>query len=181
MPPMPPMGGDPMGGGMPPMGGPNDMGGDPMGGDEGMDDGMPNAEDSEGGPGSDVKKYSGELSQALNTYNEENPSDDDKINKYAINMIAAQVADYLSDKDKRSVIKKLNGNEDDMSSDEQPEMPDDGGMQPQMESVVREVVNNLVNNDKRYTKRNERFITNDELNREDNPFVSKNFNKSNFR
>ena len=173
---MPPMGGDPMGGGMPPMGGPDDMGGDPMGGDEGMDNGTPDAEGSEGGPGSDVKEYSGELSQALNTYNEENPNDDEKINKYAINMIAAQVADYLSDKDKRSVIKKLNGNEDDMSSDEQPEMPeDDGGMQPQMESIVREVVDDLVNG--RHTKRNERYITNDELNKKKNPFVSKNFNK----
>jgi hypothetical protein len=176
MPPMPPMGGDPMGGGMPPMGGPDDMGGDPMGGDEGMDDGAPDAEGSEGGAGSDVKEYSGELSQALNTYNEENPNDDEKINKYAINMIAAQVADYLSDKDKRSVIKKLKGDEDDMSSDEQPEMPeDDGGMQPQMESIVREVVDDLVNG--RHTKRNERYITNYELNKKKNPFVSKNFNK----
>ena len=31
-------------------------------------------ENSENGPGSDVKKYSGELSQALNAYNEENPN-----------------------------------------------------------------------------------------------------------
>lgn len=164
MPPMPPMGGDPMGGGMP-----------PMGDDEGMDDGTPDAESSEGGVGADVKEYSGELSQALNTYNEENPNDDEKINKYAINMIAAQVADYLSDKDKRSVIKKLKGDEDDMSSDEQPEMPEDDGMQPQMESIIREVVDNLVNG--RHTKRNERYITNDELNKEDNPFVSKDFDK----
>lgn len=165
---MPPMGGDPMGGGMPPT--PDDMGGN-----EGMDSGMPDAEGAEGGAGSDVKEYSGELSQALNSYNEENPNDEEHINKYAINMIAAQVADYLSDKDKRSVIKKLKGDEDDMSSDEQPEMPNNGGMQPQLESIVREVVDDLVNG--RHTKRNERYITNDELNKENNPFVSKNFNK----
>ena len=172
MPPMPPMGGDPMGGGMPPMGGPDDMGGDPMGGDEGMDDGMPNAEDSEGGPGSDVKEYSGELSQALNTYNEENPSDDDKINKYAINMIAAQVADYLSDKDKRSVIKKLNGNEDDMSSDEQP-TPDDGQEpMPQMENrIVNEIVDELLNG-RKGTKRDEKYITNNKVRKKGSPFAS---------
>lgn len=169
MPPMPPS--PPMGEQMPPMGGPDEMGGPDMEG-EGPDD---MGDDSEGGPGKDVKKYSGELSQALNSYNEENPSDEEKINKYAINMIAAQVADYLSDKDKRSVIKKLQGKEDDMSSDEQPqddETPQDDemeGMPPMAESrIVREVVNDLV--DGRHTKRNEKKITNDEISGE-SPFI----------
>jgi hypothetical protein len=54
------MGGDPMGGG------PDDMGDPDMDG-EGPDD---MEGDSENGPGKDVKKYSGELSQALNSYNE---------------------------------------------------------------------------------------------------------------
>lgn len=159
MPPMPPIDSQ-----MPPMEAPDDMGASYMGGEEAEGD-------LEGGVGSDVKKYSGELSQALNSYNEENPSDDEKINKYAINMIAAQVADYLSDKDKRSVIKKLNGQEDDMSSDEQPqgnEMPQDGGMLPMDENrIVREVVDDLVNG--RHTGRNEKKITNDEVS-ERNPF-----------
>ena len=160
MPPMPPT---------PPMEGPDAMGGkDPMAG--GMENEMPDAEGSEGGAGSDVKEYSGELSQALNSYNEENPNDEEHINKYAINMIAAQVADYLSDKDKRSVIKKLNGNEDDMSSDEQPEM------QPQMESrIVKEVVDELING-RKPTKRDEKFITNKKINN-DSPFISKQFGK----
>ena len=179
MPPMPPMNDQ-----MPPMGGPDEMGGpddmsgapDDMGGEPSDMEG-----DSEGGAGSDVKKYSGELSQALNSYNEENPSDEEKINKYAINMIAAQVADYLSDKDKRSVIKKLKGQEDDMSSDEQPEddeMPQDdemGGMPPMAESrIVDEIVNGILNSrGERNTKRNERKITNDDVSLEDNPFVYK--------
>ena len=136
-----------------------------------MDDSLENQEqlgdDSENGPGADVKKYSGELSQALNTYNDENPSDDEKINKYAINMIAAQVADYLSDKDKRSVIKKIQGEndtDDGMSSDEQP--------MPQMESrIVKEISDELLNG-RKGTKRDERKITNDDISK-NNPFVSK--------
>lgn len=159
-------GGDPMMGGEPPMGGPeDDMPGGP---DEG-------GEDPENGPGADVKKYSGELSQALNTYNEENPSDEEKINKYAVNMIAAQVADYLSDKDKRSVIKKLQGKGDDddvsdeMSPDEQPQGEEP---MPQMESrIVREISDELLNG-RKGIKRDERFITNKEITKR-NPFVSK--------
>ena len=167
MPPTPPMD-------MPPMGGPNDMGEDPMaGGPEGE---MPNdGEPNEGGAGQDVKEYSGELSQALNTYNQENPSDEEHVNKYAINMIAAQVADYLSDKDKRSVIKKLKGDEADMSSDEQPQM---GGMpQPQMESrIVKEIADELING-MEPMKRDEKLITNKEINKKRNPFISKDFAK----
>lgn len=168
MPPMPPT---------PPMGGPDAMGEMPGGEGPmaGAPDGMGQDEGGEeGGVGSDVKKFSGELSQALNSYNEENPSDDEKLNKYAINMIAAQVADYLSDKDKRKVIKKLQGDEDDMSSDEQPqgdEMPQDNseGMLPMAENrIVREIADELLNGRKR-TKRDEKFITNDEIT-DDNPF-----------
>ena len=131
-------------------------------------------EDSENGPGSDVKKYSGELSQALNTYNEENPSDEEKINKYAANMIAAQVADYLSDKDKRSVIKKLQGNGDDdvsdgMSPDGQPQGEEP---MPQMENrIVKEITDELLNG-RKGTKRDEKFITNKDITKR-NPFVSK--------
>ena len=158
-------GDDPMMGGEPPIGGPED--GDMEGEPEGNGD-------PENGPGADVKKYSGELSQALNTYNEENPSDEEKINKYAVNMIAAQVADYLSDKDKRSVIKKLKGEGDDdvsdeMSSDEQPQGEEP---MPQMESrIVREISDELLNG-RKGTKRDERFITNKEITKR-NPFVSK--------
>lgn len=179
---MPPIGGDPMMDGGPMGGGPDSMGGGPddMEGPD-MDGEEPDSMggDSENGPGKDVKKYSGELSQALNSYNEENPEDEEKVNKYAINMIAAQVADYLSDKDKRSVIKKLRGNEDDMSSDGMPEDeemsegPDDEqGMPPMDENrIVREIVDDLVNG--RHTKRNERQITNDEVSQDDSPYVYK--------
>lgn len=154
-----PMGNDPMMGGTPPMDEPQ--------GEEPPVDGE---EDSENGPGSDVKKYSGELSQALNTYNEENPNDEEKINKYAINMIAAQVANNLSDKDKRSVIKKLNGDEDDMSSDEQP-MQDEQEPMPQMENrIVNEVVDELLNG-RKPTKRDEKNVTNKKVTKH-NPFVS---------
>lgn len=170
--PMPPMGGgmpgaDPMMGGEPPMDAPGGKGS--MGGEGG--------EDSENGTGADVKKYSGELSQALNTYNEENPSDEEKINKYAVNMIAAQVADYLSDKDKRSVIKKLQGKGDDddvsdeMSSDEQP-MPDEQQEpMPQIENrIIKEITDELLNG-RKPTKRDEKYVTNKKVTKH-NPFVS---------
>lgn len=156
---MPPMGQDPMGG-MPPM-------------DEPPMDNSGEEVDGEGGVGSDVKKYSGELSQALNTYNEENPNDEEKLNKYAANMIAAQVAKYLSDKDKRSVIKKLQGDSEDvddgMSSDEQPQQQTEP--MPQMESrIVSEIADELING-RKGTKRDEKYITNKKVTRH-NPFVS---------
>ena len=137
---------------------------EPMGGETGETDG-------ENGPGKDVKKYSGELSQALNNYNEEMPNDEEKVNKYAINMIAAQVADYLSDKDKRSVIKKLQGNgdeDDSLASDEQPTLQEP---MPQMESrIVKEIADELING-RKSTKRDEKTITNKEITK-NNPFVS---------
>lgn len=165
VPPMPPMGNEPMMG-QPPMDAP-DME-EPIDGENG---------DSENGPGADVKKYSGELSQALNSYNEENPNDEEKINKYAANMIAAQVADYLSDKDKRSVIKKIQGNDeagDDEISDEMSpgEKPQAEEPMPQMESrIVKEIADELLNG-RKGTKRDERFITNKDVTKH-NPFVSK--------
>lgn len=160
---MPPMDMPPMGpeAAMPPMGG--------MDSQNGMDDSQNEVQDDdENGPGSDVKKYSGELSQALNTYNEENPNDEGKLNKYAINMIAAQVANNLSDKDKRSVVKKLRGDMDDMSSDEHPqpkqqEMP--------MESRVIDEISNELMNDRKPIKRDEKKITNKMVSKR-NPFVS---------
>ena len=159
IPPPMPLGQDQMMGEQPPMGAPEEV--------EPPMDGTPEGEDSEGGPGADVKKYSGELSQALNTYNEENPNDSEKINKYAANMIAAQVADYLSDKDKRSVIKKIQGDDNEdggMSSDEQP--------MPQMESrIVKEIADELLNG-RKSTKRDEKFITNSDITK-NNPFVSR--------
>ena len=125
-------------------------------------------DDYENGPGSDVKKYSGELSQALNTYNEENPNDEGKLNKYAINMIAAQVANNLSDKDKRSVVKKLRGDMDDMSSDEQPQPKQ---QEMQMESRVIDEISNELMNDRKPIKRDEKKITNKMVSKR-NPFVS---------
>jgi DNA-directed RNA polymerase specialized sigma subunit len=159
----PDMGGDPMGGPMDdPTGGQMDMNqDDSMGGDEPQD--MNN-----GGVGDDIRQYAGELSQALNDYNEENPNDEGKLNKYAINMIAAQVADSLSDKDKRSVIKKLKGNADDMSDDTVPnEQPNDQQMELG-ESIVSEIVNEL--GKERKGKRHPKKISNKDVTRR-NPFV----------
>ena len=165
---MPPMGSEPPmpmnDPNMPPMGGMGEEG-QPI-----MDD--MDVEDSEGGVGSDIKKYSGELSQALNTYNEENPEDEEKLNKYAINMIAAQVANSLSDKDKRQVIKKIKGDsEDDEIGIEGQEPNDDAQMMEQISNnVVNEITNELMDTE-RHGKRGEKYITNDEVTSH-NPFVS---------
>ena len=160
---------------MPPMGG-DAPGGDPMMGGEEPPMG-PDAEgepDEEGGAGSDVKKYSGELSQALNTYNEENPNDEEKLNKYAANMIAAQVANYLSDKDKRKVIKKLQGEDDEgddgMSSDEQPQPQPEEEPMPQMENrIIKEITDELING-RKPAKRKEKYRTNKKVT-DHSPFV----------
>lgn len=167
---------------MPPMPAPpmdDPMMGGPEAPQEPMDGGVPGDEpDMEGadgqvedkGVGSDVREYSGELSQALNDYNEENPSDEEKLNKYAINMIASQVADALSDKDKRQVIKKLRGNEEDLSNEEpQEEMPMESSTVE--EDIVNEIVNDLITNNKRGTKRDEKYVTNKDVTKR-NPFVS---------
>lgn len=167
---MPPMPEPPMNG---PMMGPDAQ--EPMdGGVPGDEPDMEGADEQDGGDsgvGSDVREYSGELSQALNDYNEENPSDEEKLNKYAINMIASQVADALSDKDKRQVIKKLRGNEEDLSSEEQPQ--EDMPMESTNveEDVVNEIVNDLISNNKRGTKRDEKYVTNKKITKR-NPFVS---------
>ena len=159
----------------PPLGDDGGMGNDapPMGDDGSM------PEESEGnGVGKDVREYSGKLSQALNDYNQENPDDDERLNKYAINMIAAQVADNLSDKDKRNVIKKLKGigDDDDIEGDEK---MDNGSMNArrnkgndlQLESYISEIVSDILSSE-RHTRRGERKVTNNKVSRK-NPFVSK--------
>lgn len=158
---------------MPPMGvapeqGPMDGG---MSDQMGVDEPPMNTDGNEGGVGSDVKKYSGELSQALNTYNEENPTDDEKINKYAINMIAAQVADSLTDKDKRSVIKKLKGNSEDMSDDElQEPMGDEEQSQMAMENRLVKEISDEILNGRKPVKRDKKYISNDKISK-NSPFV----------
>lgn len=169
---------------MPPMD--NGNGEPPMGGEDEMDSPMPPMEGDGGAPeesegstvGKDVREYSGQLSQALKDYNDENPEDDEKLNKYAINMIAAQVADNLSDKDKRSVIKKLKGMGDDTddelgeeSQEDDMQMQDDNNPDLQLESYIGEVVSDILSSE-RHTKRGEKKVTNDKVSRK-NPFVSK--------
>ena len=180
----------------PPLGDDGGMGNDasPMG-----DDGSTPEESEGNGVGKDVREYSGKLSQALNDYNQENPDDDERLNKYAINMIAAQVADNLSDRDKRNVIKKLkgigdddepndniegddgmdNGIEPDVDAKGEDGMTDNGSMNArgnkgndlQLESYISEIVSDILSSE-RHTRRGERKVTNKKVSRK-NPFVSK--------
>lgn len=152
---------------------------EPMGGDQQPDETMPPMDDmgddignngeqeNEGGPGGDVRKYAGELSQALNDYNQEFQNDDEKLNKYAINMIAAQVKDKLDDKDRRAVIKKLDGNSNDGGDSEE-----DMGLSESYENdndIVNEIMDELING-RKPTKRDNKKLRGDISKR--NPFVS---------
>lgn len=158
---------------MPPM--PMD---DPMQDLQGQDQNLQDSpeqqsDDEEGGTVGDVRKYAGELSQALNDYNEQFPDDKDKLNKYAINMIAAQVKGKLDGKDVNKLMNKLDG---DGGEEEQTQTPTKEPVDFQNESkegadsIVNEIMDELLNG-RKPTKR-------DELKRrtdisKNNPFVSR--------
>lgn len=169
---MPPMG-DPnmMGGGMPPMDGPNGgmppmndpnaMGGDPnmMGNNSEFDTNFDAQVDAD--ENTDPKKYiqqlTGKLSQSLRKYNSGLPQPDEELSKYVAGMILKQSTEGLTDGDKKEIIDKVNGNEsDDEMTDsgdggEQMSPMDDpndfGGdmqQQPMMESINhRKIVNEI--------------------------------------
>ena len=171
--PMPPIGNQTQDMGTPDMGEP--MPDEPMP-DDPMNDGE---EGSEGGVAGDVRKYSGELSQALNDYNEQEPDDEEKLNKYAINMIAAQVKGKLDGKDVKKIVNKLEGGND--SDGEMPDEDDDEGMPPSpdkfqnesrrmTEEVVTEIMDELLNG--RKPVRRDNLIRRKDISR-NNPFVSK--------
>jgi hypothetical protein len=134
---MPPMDNMPQGGMDPMMGNneqmPMDGGTDPMMGNE---DGMPQDNNFGGGfdPGVEaneetdpqkfIQQLTGKLSQSLKKYNDENPDDEDGLNKYVAGMVATQAAKGLTEPEKNEIIKKINtGDTDEDDSNE--ELPED--------------------------------------------------------
>lgn len=102
----------------------------------------------EGGIAGDVRKYAGELSQALNDYNEQYPEDKDKLNKYAINMVAAQVKGKLEGKDVNKLVNKLEngeGNEEQMQEPSEEPADFQNESKDVADSVVTEIMDELLN------------------------------------
>lgn len=180
--PAPPMGPEPMGGPDPMMGGsPGPIGGGPDG--QAMDEPMPDAPDmdNDGGDGDDnspkktIQKLAGELSQELTQYNDAQDTPDTELNKYVMNMLAKQAGKALTPKDKRKVIKKLEGTDEDVEDmpDDSPEQDgdDDMGMnESRLNRIIDEVLNSTLSPRKKEDRKKEE-ISNKGVTY-DNPFVS---------
>lgn len=143
------MGGNPdmSGGGMPPMGrdpGMNDepdMGGMPDMNGEGGEFGNDNSSEKKDGK-KEIQRKTGELSQMLRDYNQEQGEPDVELNKYVSGMILKQSTDGLSEEDAEEIIKKVKSDEDFEEPDsEDSEMEDyemngpdgDMGQEPDMD------------------------------------------------
>lgn len=104
---------DPMMGGQDPMaGGPDGSPEDDFGGED---------SEVELDPKKEIQKMTGELSQKLRLYNDEN--NDQELSKYVAGMIVAQAAKNLNNKDKKEIVQKMNRPEDEME-----DMVDGGDM-----------------------------------------------------
>ena len=127
-----------------------------------MDDNGEESEDKK-----DIQRLSGELSQKLVTYNQQ--QQDDELNKYVAGMIIPQTTKNLDSNAKQDIVNKIEKNEN-----------EDGGenMMPtesynRLDELVNEIVDSMISNRKRErsTERDEKKITNTKV-RNDNPFVS---------
>lgn len=187
---MPPMGLEPMGGSGPMIGmGQDQTGGGALGGpsmDEPMSDspGMEDDMGAEGGasdnsPKKTIQQLAGELSQELSQYNDGQDTPDTELNKYVMNMLATQAGKALTPKDKRKVIKKLEGTDEDLEDmpddgmDASDETPQDGNMgmnESRLSQIIDEVINSAMSSRKKDERRKEE-ISNKDVSY-DNPFVS---------
>lgn len=174
------MGGAPMGdpmmdGGMP---GPEENapvpGGDPMGGQDPM-----GGEDVEMDPKKDIQKLTGELSQKLRLYNDEN--NDPELSKYVAGMIMTQAGKNLDGKGKKEVVKKMNGAEEEMEDMAMEGGDENGneapqGPEPQMECErklngrISETFNTMIYGKERGKKRPSKEIKNRGVDN-NNPFI----------
>lgn len=141
-----------------------------------LDNNMPqdNMNGNENASKKEIQKLSGQLSQALNTYNQNQQQMDSELNKYVAGMIIPQAVKGMDETDKEEIINKLNK----PSTQEQPQMqePNPNDMQMnqqnpmQMESRhIDEIIDSILDNEVR--KRNEKKITNKRLSKT-NPFVT---------
>ena len=90
-----------------------------------------------------IQKLTGKLAQKIRDFQEKDEEITSKDAKYVVNSILSALADNLEDEDKEDIITKLEGEEEDMGSedmgmsDEEPmpdeEMPEDGEETPEPE------------------------------------------------
>lgn len=165
-PPMPPTD---MGGGMPPMGAPNEEQMPPMPQDDMMGGGAPPMEepnqfdtnfdagveaDEEQDPRKYIQQLTGKLSQSLRSYNENNGQIDTDLNKYVAGMIVKQTTEELSPEDTEEILNKIKSGEEpnleggeEMNGNGQPPMgpPMGGGNEEQMPPMPNEAVKRIRN------------------------------------
>ena len=115
----------------------------------------------------DIQRLSGELSQKLVTYNQQ--QQDDELNKYVAGMIIPQTTKNLDSKAKQDIVNKIEKNENEDSGENM--MPTES--YNRLDELVNEIVDSMISNRKRErsTERDEKKITNTKV-RNDNPFVS---------
>lgn len=96
----------------------------------------------------DPKKYiqqlTGKLSQSLRKYNNEQPKVDSELNKYVAGMILKQSTERLSSNDKKDVIDKVSGDENNTVNPQMEPSDTTDDTPPMMESInTRQIVNEL--------------------------------------
>lgn len=105
-------------------------------------------------PKTEIQKLTGQLSQKLNNYVQQN-SDDSETSKYVLSMIAKQASKNMSDEDKKDVIKKMKSNNDEL--DDAMDSPiDDDGITESFTSVIS---NDSANNDAKNIRDNKKPLT----------------------
>lgn len=166
---------------MPPMDEPQDTDGGKSEFDTDFDAGVEADEDED--PKKFVQQLTGKLSTTLGSYLNEN-GDDDGLCKYVAKMIIKQAAKGLDEKSKKELIKTINGEDEEDSSDKEDnaepmDAPQDAEM-PQ-EEPMEEPMNENVYKVGSLRKLTEGLITDEEprkeekLNKDDSIFSGKKF------
>lgn len=112
-------------------------------------------------PKKNIQRLTGELSQALRTYNDEQETPDTDLNKYVVGMIASQAGKNMTSDEKNEIVKKIQKGEDVESMDNNDDMA-----MTESQNIVNEL-NNMVTNDENNKERYEKKSP-----QRKNPFIS---------
>lgn len=141
---------------------------EPMNGTIGEPQGDMTMDDEEGDdPKKNIQRLAGELSQALRTYNQDQPQPDTDLNKYVMGMIVTQASKDMTSNEKDEIIKKIQKGESEMNDTEK------NGEEMPMECIKRKNVNEIMDStvsQEREGKREDKKMNN-KLSKK-NPFIS---------
>lgn len=128
---------------------PNDMNND-----EGFDE-MGDESEDEMNPKKSLQQLAGKLSQELRNYNNDQEQPDEDLNKYVAGMVIPQATKAMTDKGKKEVINKIKkGITDEEIDDTDVEDETNGMDNMQMESILHEIINNILDDsDKKSTQK----------------------------